>query len=141
MNKKLVRKYNTGTFTQRSAKIKNRYYNTKNLIVQHSPVKERENKVEINRMRNGYIIDTLTSVDKQEIVKIGGKVIEIYEVVLYGENFKVSPFREVIDKSFALSQKHKDEGKDVMQILVNLIMNSLDEEQIRKDIEEKFDCK
>ena len=39
--------------------------------------------MEINRMRNGYIIDTLRSVDIQEIVKIGGKVIEIYEVVIY----------------------------------------------------------
>ena len=34
-------------------------------------------------MRNGYIIDTLTSVDICEIVKIGGRVIEIYEGVLY----------------------------------------------------------
>ena len=29
-------------------------------------------------MRNGYIVDTLTSVDNQEIVKNGGKVVEIY---------------------------------------------------------------
>ena len=36
-------------------------------------------KLEVNRMRNGYIIDTLTSVDIPEIVKSGGKVIEIYE--------------------------------------------------------------
>ena len=57
--------------------------------------------MEINRMRNGYIIDTLTSVDIQEIVKIGGKVIKIYEGVIYRENFKVSPFRNVIDKLFA----------------------------------------
>ena len=33
-------------------------------------------------MRNGYVIDTLTSVDFQEIVEIGGKVIEIYEGVI-----------------------------------------------------------
>ena len=53
-------------------------------------------------MRNGYIIDTLTSVDIQEIVKIGGKVVEIYEGVIYRENFKVSPFRKVIDILFKL---------------------------------------
>ena len=29
-------------------------------------------------MRNGYIVDTLTSADIQEIVKIGGKVIDIF---------------------------------------------------------------
>ena len=49
------------------------------LIVQHLPVKEREKKIEINRMRNGYNIDTLTSVDFQGFAKIGGKVFQIYE--------------------------------------------------------------
>ena len=92
-------------------------------------------------MRNAYIIDTLKSVDIQEIVEIGGKVIEIYEGVIYRENFKVSPFRKVIDKLFALRQKYKDEGIDVMQLLVKLLMNSLHGENIRKDIEEKFACK
>ena len=52
-------------------------------------------------MRNGYFIDTLTSVDIQEIVKIGGKVMEIYEGVIYGENFKISPFRKFLEKFFA----------------------------------------
>ena len=47
-------------------------------------------------MRNGYIIDTLISIDFQEIVKIGGKVIEIYEGVIYRENFKVSPLRNLL---------------------------------------------
>ena len=50
--------------------------------------------MEINRMRNGYIVDVLTSVDIQEIVKIERRVIEIYEGVNYRENFKVSPFRK-----------------------------------------------
>ena len=48
-------------------------------------------------MRNGYIIDTLTSVDICEIVKIGGRVVKIYEGVIYRENFKISPFRKVIE--------------------------------------------
>ena len=34
-------------------------------------------------MRNGYIVDHLTNVDVQEIVKIGGEIIEIYEIVIY----------------------------------------------------------
>ena len=92
-------------------------------------------------MRIGYIIDTLSSVDIQEIVKIGGKVVEIYEGVIYRENFKVSPFRKVVDILFKLRQKHKDENNDVMQLLVKLIMNSLYGESIHKDIEEKFSCK
>ena len=141
MNKILVHRFNNQNFTQESAILKIKYYNPKNLIVQHLPVKEKEGKIEINRMRNGYIIDTLTSVDIQEIVKIGGKIIEIYEGVIYRENFKVSPFRRVIDILFKLRQKYKDEANEVMQLLVKLLMNSLYGEQIRKDIEEKFLCK
>ena len=141
MNNELAEKFNNQTFTQGSAILKIKYYNPRDLTVQHLPVKEKEKKIEINRMGNGYIIDTLTSVDIQEIVKIGGKVIEIYQSVIYRENFEVSPFRKVIDKLFALRQKYKDEGNDVMQLLVKLLMNSLYGENIRKDIEEKFACK
>ena len=36
-------------------------------------------------MRKRYLFDTLTSVDIQAIVKIGGKLVEIYEVVTYSE--------------------------------------------------------
>ena len=141
MNDELVNKFNNQTFNQGSAILKIKYYNPKNLIVQHIPIKEKEKKFEINRMRNGYIIDTLTSVDIQEIVKIGREVIEICEGVIYRENFRVSPFRRVIDILFKLRKKYKDENNDVMQLLVKLLMNSLYGENIRKDIEEKFACK
>ena len=139
--KNSLRKFNTGTFTEGSAILKIKYYNPNNLFVKHFPVNEREKKIEINRMRNGYIIDHLTSVDIEENVKIGSKVIEIYEGVIYEENFKVSLFRKVIVKLFALRQKYKDEINDVMQLLVKLSMNSLYGENIRKDIDEKFACK
>ena len=75
-------------------------------------------------MRNGYNIDALTSFDRQEIVKNGGTVIEIYEGVVYRENFKISPFWKVIEKLFASRQKYKDEYKDLMQNLVKFLMNS-----------------
>ena len=88
-----------------------KYYNPPDLIFQTLPVKEKVQKVEVNRMRNGYIIDTLTSVGVQEIVKIGGRVIKIYQGVIYRENFKISPFRRVIEKLFALRKKYKDEKK------------------------------
>ena len=92
-------------------------------------------------MRNGYIVDVLTTVDIQEIVKIGGMVIEICEGVIYREIFKLSPFKKVIDKLFELRQKSKIDNNDVMQLLVNLFRNSLCGEQIRKDIEESYQCK
>ena len=122
MKNELVEKFNNQTFSQVSAVLKIKYYNPKNSIVQHIPIKER--KIEINRTINAYILDTLTYVDIKEIVKIGGKVIEISEGVIYRENFKVSPFRKVIDKLLALRQKYKDENNDVMQLLVKLLMNS-----------------
>ena len=92
-------------------------------------------------MRNGYIKDTLTSDDIQEIVKIGGKVIEIYEGVIYRENFKTSPFRKVMENFFALRNKYKDEHNDLIQKLVKLFMNSLHGVQIRKDIDQSYKCK
>ena len=75
-------------------------------------------------MRDGFIVDTLTSVDIQKIVEIGRKVIETYKGVIYRENFKVSPFRKVIDNLFALRQEYKDENSEVLQFLVKLVMNS-----------------
>ena len=141
MNDELVEKFNNQTFTQGSAILKIKYYKPKNLLVQHLPVKEKEKKIEINRMPNGYITQVLTSVDIQEIVKIGGRVIEIFEGVIYRENFKINPFEKVIDYLFALRQKYIDEGIDVMQLLVKLIMNALYGEFLRKDILESYKCK
>ena len=69
-NDELVEKLNTIKFNQGSAISKINYYNPKNLIVQHLHVKERENTIEINRMRNGYTVDTLTSVDLQKHAKL-----------------------------------------------------------------------
>ena len=92
-------------------------------------------------MRFGFFTDVLTFVDIREIVEIGRKVIEIYEGVLYRENFKVSLLKKVIDKLIDLRQNFKDEKNDVKQLLVKMIMNSLYCEQIRKDIEESYDCK
>ena len=102
MNDELVEKFNNQTFTQGSAILKIKYFNPRNLIVQHLPVKEKKKKIEINRMRNGYITQVLTSVDIQEIVKIGGKVIEVHEGVIYRENYEVIPFKKGIDKIFEL---------------------------------------
>ena len=64
-------------------------------------------------MRNGYNVDVQTSVDLQEIAKIGGKVIKIYKGI-YREKLKLSPFKKVFDNFFELRQKYKDENNDVM---------------------------
>ena len=106
-NDQFVEKINNQTFTQGSPILKVKYYYPKNLIVQHLPVKEKVNKFEINRMRNGYNTQNLTSVDIQDFVEIGGKVFEIYEGVIYRENFKLSPFKKVIDKVFEIRKNTK----------------------------------
>ena len=144
MNDVYVEAFNNQSFNEdgdESAILTIKYHNPPDLIFQHLPVKEKNKKIEVNRMRNGYIVDTLTSVDIQKTVKIGGKVVEIYEGVIYRENFKVSPFRKGIEELFALRQKYKDEKNDLMQGLVKLIMNSLYGVQIRKDINESYYCK
>ena len=144
MNDVYAEAFNNQSFNQdgdESAILTIKYHNPPDLIFQHLPVKEKVKKLEVNRMRNGYIIDTLTSIDIQEIVKIGGKVIGICQGVIYRENFKVTPFRKVIEKLFALRQKYKDEKNYLMQGLVKLIMNSLYGVQIRKDINESYYCK
>ena len=69
------------------------------------------------------------------------EVIEIYEGVLYRENFETPPFRKVIEKLFGLRQKYKDEHNDLMQKIVKFIMNSLYGVQIRKDIDQSYKCK
>ena len=140
MNDELVEKFNTQTFTQGSAFLKINYYNPKDLNVQHIPVKEKGKKIEINRMRNGYITQVLTSVDIREIVKFGGKVIEIYEGVIYRENFEINPFEKVITKLFASRQKYKEEENDVMELLFKLIINELYGETLRKNITESYQC-
>ena len=70
-------------------------------MLQHLPVKEQVKKIEVNRMRKGYISDTLPSVDIQDHATIGRKVTRIYEGIIQRENFKKSPFREDIENLFA----------------------------------------
>ena len=89
-----------------SETLKIYYYNPPNLMFQHLPIREKVENVVVNRMRNGYTIDTLKSVDNCEKVKVGGKVIKIYESVNHRENSKKSHFRKIVDKLFLLQDKN-----------------------------------
>ena len=76
--------FNNKTFNEDgddSALLKIIYYNPPSLIFQHLPINEKVKIIEVNRLRIGYIIDTLTSIDLREVVKIGGKVIQIMKVL------------------------------------------------------------
>ena len=133
--------FNNQTFNQdgnESAILKLKYYSPPNLNFQHLPVKEKVRKIEVNRKINGYFIDTLTSNDIHEIVKKGGNIIETNEGVFYRENFKISPFRKVIEKIIASRKSYKDEHND---LLIFLLMNSLYSVQIRREIDQSCKCK
>ena len=141
MNDETVQKLNNQTFAQGSAILKLIYYNPPDLITQHLPVKEKVKQHDFNRLRNSFLVESFKSVDMQEIVEIGGRNVQIYEGVIYREDFKVSPFRKVIEKLFNLGLKHKNECNGVMQGLVKLIMNSLYGENVRRgnNVEYKLD--
>ena len=62
---------NSGAFS----KIK--FFKSPDLKVQHLPVIEKMENIELKKLRIGYIEDTLTSVDIQELFQIGGKVVKI----------------------------------------------------------------
>ena len=94
-------------------------------MLQHLPVKEKIENIEFNRMRKGYIVDTLTTVDIQEIVKNAGKVIQFNEGTIYRESFKKSAFIEVIGKLFASRKKYNDKHKDLLQWLIEVIIHSV----------------
>ena len=75
-------------------------------------------------MRNAYILDTLPSVEIQEIVKLGGEIVKKCEGVIHKENVETSPFRKFIESWFKLRLKYKNEGNHIKQKFVKLLMNS-----------------
>ena len=71
MNDVFVNEFNNQTFNQDgndSAILKTKYYNPPIFIFQHLPVKGKVENIEVKRMKSGYIINTLTSIDICEIV-------------------------------------------------------------------------
>ena len=143
MNIVYVEAFNIQTFNQdgnESAILKIKFYNPPDLILQLLPDTEKVKNTELNQFRNCYLMDFLANVDFQEIVKIGGKFVEINESVIYWGNFKISPFRKGLENLFDLRQIYKDEGNDLMQSLVKLKVNSLYGVQFRKDKIESYKC-
>ena len=63
---------------------------------------------------------------------------EVYESIVYKENFKTSIFGKTIKILLNLRLKYKNEGNGVMQRLVNLLKKSLNGEISRKDIPEEY---
>ena len=111
--------FNSGRWNElnRTAFLTIKYFNPENLIFQHLPKKEKiknqykNNRLEeINRMRNGIIIDTLTGIDIVEIVKCGGIILEIYES-FFCHNLEFNLYTEFVtamfEKKIYLNHKEK----------------------------------
>ena len=88
-----------------SAIVKIKFYNPLKAIFQHLPTKEKNKNIEVNGLKNGYIIDTLTSVDVCEIFKMGGKVNRRFKGGFYRETFKISHLEKSWKNVFTLEQK------------------------------------
>ena len=69
----------------KSGFLKTNYYNPKDIVFQHLGVKvtvfnEHKNRYgKINRFRNWHITQYLTSVDIEELVRVGSVILEFYE--------------------------------------------------------------
>ena len=148
MNESICTLFNSGRWNElnRSAFLTIKYHNPENLIFQHLPIKEKIEKPyknnrleEINRMRNGIIIDTLTSVDIVEIVKCGGVILEVFEG-FFCHNLEFNPYTDFVTDMFQKRDMFKSQGKDLLQNLAKKIGLSVYGGNIRKDINEEYKC-
>ena len=125
MSESICTLFNSGRWNDinRSAFLTVKYHNPENLAFQHLPVKEnieksyKNNRLEeINRKRNGIVIDLLTSIDILEIIKWGGVILEVYEG-FFCHNLECIPFTEFVTDMFEKRDFFKSQGKDLLQNL------------------------
>ena len=125
MNDSICTLFNSGKWNElnRSAFLTVKEHNPENLIFQHLPIKEKINNPyknnrleEINRSRNGVVIDTLASVDIVEIVKCGGVILNVYEG-FFCHNLEYNPYTEFVTDMFEKRDIFKSQGKDLLQNL------------------------
>ena len=69
---------------------------------------------EIIGMRNGIIVDTLTSVDIVEIVKCGGLIFEVFDG-FFCHNLVYNPYTKFVTDMFENRNLWKSQGKDLHQ--------------------------
>ena len=148
MNDSICTLFNNGRWNELniSAFLTVKYHNPPNLIFQHLPIKEKienpykNNRLEeINRMRNGIFIDTLTSIDIVEIVKYGDIILEIYED-FFCYNLEYNPYTEFVTDMFEKRDLFKSQGKDLLRNIAKKIGLSVYGGNIRKDINEDYKC-
>ena len=130
----MINLFNNQRFRSKTGIFSVYYGYPDNLFFQPVPAKDKINKIDLIRFRNGEIFDTLNSVDIQEIVRCGGKILRIYDGFVYEENYVKSPFREYVENLFDLRLKYKEEKNTVGSDLIKLLLNSLYGKTVQKDI-------
>ena len=90
-------------------------------------------------MRDGMIIDTLTSVDIVGIVKNRGIILEVFEG-FFCHNLEYNPYTEFVTDMFEKRDSFKSQGKDLLQNLAKKIGLSVYGGNIGKNINEEYKC-
>lgn len=135
--REILNKFNTQTFRPKTGIFKILYEYPNDMFFTPIFCKDSVNKIEVLRSRTGKCCDILTSVDIQEIVRCGGRIIKIFDGIVFEENFEVNPFREFVLELYVLKAKFKREGNKVGYALVKLLLNSLYGKMVQKDINTK----
>ena len=127
----------------KSGFFKVKYYNPEYLILQHIAVNEEvfnesKNKFEhVNRFRNGHITQHLTSVDIEQIVRIGGVILEFIEGFIC-DNLDYNPFTEYVHDLIEKRNQYKKQGKNILQLMCKDTVNGGYGSCIRQDITENY---
>ena len=115
-----------------------------NLLFEHVPIKEKiknpckkKRLEDINRMRNGLITDTLTSVDTVEIIKYGAFILKFFEGC-FCHNLEFNPYTEIVTDVFEKRDLFKSPGEDLLQNLAKNVGLSVYGGNIRKNINEGY---
>ena len=94
---------------------------------------------EIYRFRIGDIIQHLTSVDIEEMVRSGGYIVKMLERFIC-DNLEFNPSERFIIDMTNKRNKFKEENKTLLQTLTKKVSNSVYGGCIRNDIEESYKC-
>ena len=129
MSEAVCRLFNSGRWNEinTSAFLTLKYHNPKSLVCQQLPINEKVNNSyknnrveEINRLRNGIIINTLTFIDIVEIAKCGGFILEVFEG-FFSHKLEYEPHTEFVTDMFQKRDSFKSHGKDSLQNLAKKI--------------------
>ena len=88
-------------------------------------------KVQGDWLGKFYVVDTLTNDDPEELIRIGGHVVEVDEGVMYEDKFKLNPLRNWFNEMFDLNSSVSKQRESIRD-LVKLKLNSLCGLTVRK---------